>query len=171
LTLIERAAGDEDAVVRLARTQERELRQWLFDPNYVNGDAEANTFTGLLRHLEDEIENDYGVRVELVIVGDCAAGDEVTAIVAAGREAAINSARWSGAELMSIYAEVEPDTLSLYVRDQGRGFDVASVPSDRHGITLSIRQRIAQHGGSVVIKSTLNVGTEIELTLPRTPAK
>ncbi len=171
LTLIERAAGDEDAVVRLARNQERELRQWLFDPNYVNGDAEANTFTGLLRHLEGEIENDYGVRVELVIVGDCAAGDEVTAIIAAGREAAINAARWSGAELIAIYAEVEPEVLSLFVRDQGCGFDVALVPADRHGISLSIQQRLTQHGGTAVVKSTMNVGTEIELTLPRTPPR
>ncbi|MGA7836113.1 MAG: PspC domain-containing protein [Acidimicrobiales bacterium] len=171
LTLIERAAGDEDAVVRLARTQERELRQWLFDPNYVNGNAETNTFTGLLRHLEGEIESDYGVRVELVIVGDCAAGDEVTAIVGAGREAAINAARWSGAESMSIYAEVEAGTLSLFVRDQGRGFDVVTVPSDRHGITLSIQQRITQHGGSALVKSTLGVGTEVELTVPRTTPK
>jgi signal transduction histidine kinase len=167
LTLIERAAGDEAAVVRLARTQERELRQWLFDPDYA-GDGDTSSFSSLLRNLEDEIENDYGVRVELVIVGDCAANDAVTALVAAGREAAINAARWSGAESISVYGEVEPTTLSLFVRDQGRGFDVDAVPGDRRGITLSIRQRVARHGGTTVIKSTDRVGTEIELSLPRT---
>jgi signal transduction histidine kinase len=137
----------------------------------VNGDAAANSFSSLLHHLEDEIENDYGVRVELVMVGDCAAGDEVAALVAAGREAAINAARWSGAELISIYAEVEPDTLSLFVRDQGSGFDVSSIPADRHGISLSIRQRITQHGGTTVVKSTVAVGTEVELSVPRTPPR
>ena len=167
LTLIERAAGDETAVVRLARTQERELRQWLFDPNYVK-DGDASSFASMLRHLENEIENDYGVRVELVMVGDCETNDAVTAIVAAGREAlAINAARWSGAESISIYSEVEPALISLFVRDQGRGFDVNTVPDDRRGITLSISQRIAHFGGEAVIKSTVGVGTEIELSLPR----
>ena len=167
LTLIERAAGDETAVVRLARTQERELRQWLFDPDYVKS-GDASSFTSMLRHLENEIENDYGVRVELVIVGDCATTDAVSAIVAAGREAAINAARWSGAEYISIYGEVEPTTMSLFVRDQGHGFDVSAVPADRRGITLSICQRIAQYGGEAIIKSVEDVGTEIELTVPRT---
>jgi len=32
LTLIERAPANEADVVRLARNQERELRQWLFTP-------------------------------------------------------------------------------------------------------------------------------------------
>ena len=167
LTLIERAAGDEAAVVRLARTQERELRQWLFDPDYVK-DGDSSSFTSMLRHLENEIESDYGVRVELVVVGDGESSDAVTAIVAAGREAAINAARWSGAESVSIYGEVEPTTVSLFVRDQGCGFDVFAVPADRRGITLSIKQRIAQYGGEAVVKSTEGVGTEIELTVPRT---
>ncbi len=167
LTLIERAAGDEAAVVRLARTQERELRQWLFDPDYVN-EGESSSFTSMLRQLENEIENDYGVRVELVMVGDCEKSDAASTIVAAGREAAINAARWSGAEHISVYGEVEPTLISLFVRDQGCGFDVAAVPADRRGITLSISQRIAQHGGEAVIKSTEGVGTEVELSVPRT---
>lgn len=171
LTLIERAAGDEAAVVRLARTQERELRQWLFEPETVESDEDASTFVSLLRHLEDEIENDYDTRVELVIVGDCASTEALVALVAAGREAAINAARWSGAGSISIYAEVEPTALSLFVRDRGRGFDVSSVPSDRHGITLSIRQRIAQHGGSANVKSTVGEGTDVELSVPRVASR
>ncbi len=120
LTLIERSAGDEAAVKRLARTQERELREWLFNPE---GSGDSGTFLSDLRALENEIENDYGVRVDLVVVGDCESNERVTALVAAGREAAINAARWSGSDLVSIYAEVEESTISLFVRDQGSGFD------------------------------------------------
>ena len=167
LTLIERAAGDETAVVRLARNQERELRQWLFEPNHVANGAATSTYASLLHNIENEIESDYGVKVELVIVGDCDAGDAVLALIAAGREAAINAARWSGAGSLSIFAEVESSSVTLFVRDQGKGFDVDAVPSDRQGITLSIRQRITQHGGTVSLKSTLGVGTEVQLALPR----
>ncbi|MGC2486140.1 MAG: PspC domain-containing protein [Acidimicrobiales bacterium] len=164
LTLIERSAGDEVAVKRLARTQERELREWLFNPE---GSSDSGTFLSDLRSLENEIENDYGVRVDLVVVGDCESTDRVTALVAAGREAAINAARWSRSDLVSIYAEVEDTTISLFVRDQGSGFDPEQVVSDRQGIALSIRQRITQRGGEVVLKSTIGEGTEVQLTLPR----
>ncbi|MHB8379281.1 MAG: ATP-binding protein [Acidimicrobiales bacterium] len=168
LTLIERAAGDESAVVRLARNQERELRQWLFDPDHRATDDEVGTFSSKLHSLEDEIESDYGVRVELVVVGDCVADANVLALVAAGREAAINAAQWSEAPSISIYAEVETSALSLFIRDRGKGFDVETVPHDRQGIALSIRQRMAQHGGSSSLKSTRGVGTEVKLDLPRT---
>ena len=164
LTLIERSAGDEGAVKRLARTQERELREWLFNPE---GSVDSGTFLSDLRSLENEIENDYGVRVDLVVVGDCESNERVAALVAAGREAAINAARWSGSDLVSIYAEVEESTINLFVRDQGSGFDPEQVVSDRQGIALSIRQRIAQRGGEALIKSTIGEGTEVQLTLPR----
>ncbi len=164
LTLIERAAGDETAVVRLARNQERELRRWLFDPDAPSEDG--GTFASALRALQSEIENDYKVRVELITVGDCDADDDVTALVAAGREAVINAARWSGANTIAVYGEVESDSLSLFVRDQGRGFDVDAVPSDRQGIALSIRQRMTLRGGTVVLKSHPAMGTDVQLTLP-----
>lgn len=169
LTLIERAAGDETAVTRLARNQERELRQWLFEPEReVHGD-EGGTLTSQLHALESEIENDYGVKVELVAVGDCATNADVLTLVAAAREAAINAARWSDATTISIFAEVEPQTITLFVRDRGNGFDVDAVPRDRQGIALSIRQRMLQHGGMASLKSAFEVGTEVQLALPRKP--
>jgi signal transduction histidine kinase len=167
LTLIERAAGDETAVTRLARNQERELRQWLFEPEHEANGTALSTYAAALHSIENEIENDYGVKVELVIVGDCAANDAVLALVAAGREASINAARWSGAGALSIYAEVEASSVTLFVRDTGKGFEVDTVPSDRQGIALSIRQRMIKLGGTATIKSTLGTGTEVQLTLPR----
>ena len=166
LTLIERAADDRDAVVRLARRQERELRHWLFSDGETGDEAPA-TLAAALRLLEDEIEVDYGVRVELVIVGDCPVDEALNDFVAAGREAVINAARWSGAPMVSIYSEVEAERVTLFVRDLGRGFELASVPADRHGIALSIKERLARRGGSATIKSSAGSGTEVELTLPR----
>jgi signal transduction histidine kinase len=168
LTLIERSAGDEAAVTRLARNQERELRAWLFDPDRTEAGA-ATTYGSLLRALQGEIENDYGVTIELVTVGDCEADERVVALVAAAREAAINAAQWSNAPTVAIYGEVETDAIELFVRDLGRGFDVEAVPSDRHGIALSIRQRMRLHDGSASIKSIIGAGTEVQLTLARTP--
>ncbi len=165
LTLIERAAGNESDVVRLARNQERELRQWLFSPDLVaNG---STSFVGLVGAIEHDIENDYGVKVELVTVGDCVPDDKVTALVAAGREAAINAAKWSESASISIFAEVEQTSVSLFVRDRGVGFDLDAIPADRQGIALSIRQRMAHVGGDVTIDTAIGSGTEVQLVLAR----
>jgi signal transduction histidine kinase len=168
LTLIERAAADEAAVIRLARNQERELRQWLFEPEKSAAASDNGTLSSQLHVIEAEIENDYGVKIELVVVGDCDATSDVLALVAAGREATINAAQWSGAQTISVFAEVETGTISLFVRDQGKGFDTDSVPDDRKGIALSIRQRMTRHGGFTTLRSSLGTGTEVQLNLPRT---
>jgi signal transduction histidine kinase len=166
LTLIERAAANETDVVRLARNQERELRQWLFSPETV---AHAPTsFVGLVGAIEHDMENDYGVRVELVTVGDCVPDDRVVTLVAAGREAAINAAKWSEASSLSIFTEVEPTTISIFVRDRGVGFDIDAIPADRQGVALSIRQRMSQLGGEAFINTEVGSGTEVQLVMPRT---
>ena len=69
--------------------------------------------------------------------------------------------------MVSIFAEVETDTISMFVRDTGIGFDTTTVASDRQGIALSIKQRMNQHGGYATIRSTPGSGTEVQLILPR----
>src|ERR1039458_9447320 len=166
LTLIERAAANESDVVRLARNQERELRQWLFSPE-IRTNA-STSFVGLVGAIEHDVENDYGVRVDLVTVGDCVPDERVTTLVAAGREAAINAAKWSEASSVSIFTEVEPHSISIFVRDRGVGFDLDAIPADRQGIALSIRQRLSQLGGAAFISTAVGDGTEVQLVLPRT---
>ena len=70
-------------------------------------------------------------------------------------------------ETVSLYAEVEPEQVSVFVRDRGVGFDPAAVPEDRHGIAESIRGRLERAGGSASVVSTPGEGTEVELRIPR----
>ena len=72
--------------------------------------------------------------------------------------------------MVSLFAEVEPDSVSLFVRDRGRGFDPAAVPADRKGLAESVQARMARRGGSVTVRSAPGEGTEIGLTMPRAAA-
>lgn len=165
LALIQKRAADDKAVRSLARRQERELRSWLYGG--TNGTADATTIAARLRHELDDLEDHYGVRFDAVLVGDAALDDSGRAVVAAGREAALNAARHAGVETVDVYLEVEPDRVSLFVRDRGRGFDPAAVPADRRGLADSVSGRVRRHGGSAVIRSAPGEGVEIELSVPR----
>ena len=80
----------------------------------------------------------------------------------------MNAARHSGVATASLFVEVEQDRITAYVRDQGAGFDRASVGADRRGIADSIEGRIRGVGGSAEVVSTLGAGTEVRLGVPRT---
>jgi signal transduction histidine kinase len=167
LLLIQKSAAEPTEVIRLARNQERELRHWLFDPRAARVAGGAETFASLAEAIERDVEDAYGVGVELVVVGDCDVDDAVLGILGAGREAAVNAAKWSGTANFSMFAEVEPERVSIFVRDLGAGFDPADVPSDRRGIECSIRERMTRVGGRAIVRSTPGTGTEVELVLPR----
>jgi signal transduction histidine kinase len=163
LTLIQKNAGDSATVARLARSQERDLRSWLFDATPA-GDG---TLAGAMREVVREVEDTYGVDVELVTVGDAEVGEALLPIVAATREAVTNAAKHAGSSLVDIYTEVGPGQVEVFVRDRGAGFDPDAVPSDRQGVRSSIVDRMARHGGSAEIRSTPGTGTEVRLRLPR----
>jgi signal transduction histidine kinase len=171
LALIQRAAGDHGEVTRLARAQERELRAWLFEgrsPGSFTG--EVSTVSQAVTVIEGDVEASHRVAVESVTVGDCALTVELRALLAAGKEATVNAAKWSGASSVSLFVEVEPTQVSVFVRDRGRGFDPEAVADDRQGIAESVRARMTRHGGTAVIRSSPGQGTEVELIMPRTGA-
>ena len=171
LALIQRRADDPQQVVALARAQERELRSWLFDgraPGSIEG-ADLTLGAGV-RQIQQDIEARHGIAVEVVLVGDCELDEDLRALLAAGREATVNSAKWSGAPVVSVFAEVEPGAVSLYVRDRGQGFDPELVPADRKGLAQSVHARMARRGGTASVRTAPGEGTEVSLRMPRSPA-
>ena len=85
----------------------------------------------------------------------------------AAREAMVNAAKHARSDEISVYAEVEPTSVSVFVRDRGVGFDPGTVAPDRRGIVDSIESRVRRAGGSATITSSPGTGTEVELTMPR----
>jgi signal transduction histidine kinase len=163
LALIQKAAEDPREVARLARSQERELRGWLYRPPGSDG----GQFAATLEVAAAEVEEAHGVAVEVVVVGDCEVDASVGALVAAAREAMVNAAKHAGVDQVRVYAEVEPTGLSVFVRDRGTGFDPAAVPADRFGLAQSVIGRMERNGGTAAVRSVPGEGTEVHLEMPR----
>jgi signal transduction histidine kinase/phage shock protein PspC (stress-responsive transcriptional regulator) len=163
LALIQRT-DDPAEMVALARGQERELRTWLYGKTPA---GPADSLSGALDAIAAEVERAHRTRIEVVLVGDCPLDDGVRALVHACREAMVNAARHARARGVSVYAEVEEDVVTAFVRDQGVGFAREAVPADRRGIAESIEGRMERNGGLAVIESTPGRGTEVRLAVPR----
>jgi signal transduction histidine kinase len=162
LTLIQKRT-DEPAVLRLARSTERELRAWLYGAR----PADVDDFASAVRTAAAEIEDRYTVNVELIAVGTCPMDEPTRAIVGAVREALTNAARHGQVRRVSVFTEVAETEVLALVRDRGRGFDPSVRPGpDRRGIPDSIEARMRQQGGTVSIRSTPGEGTEVELRMP-----
>ncbi|RJK92658.1 ATP-binding protein [Vallicoccus soli] len=162
LTLIQRSVDDPREVARLARSQERELRTWLYRPV---ADPET-TLTAAVERVAAEVEDAHGVAVEVVVVGDRALDEHLRAMLLATREALVNAAKYAGGAAISVYAEVEPDQVTVFVRDRGPGFDLDAVPEDRLGVRQSVIGRMDRHGGTAVVRTARGEGTEVQLQMP-----
>jgi signal transduction histidine kinase len=163
LTLIQRHVDDPREVTRLARSQERELRGWLY-----RGRADPDQdLAAALERAAAEVEDAHGIAIEVVVVGDCPMDEHLAALRDAAREALVNAAKYAGGAPVSLYAEVEPDQVTAFVRDRGPGFDPDDVPEDRLGLRQSVRGRMSRNGGTAVVRSAPGDGTEVQLEMPR----
>ena len=132
----------------------------------ANDPADAG-LTDALAAAAAEVEDTYALSVRPVVVGgDRTLDDDLRALVLAAREAMVNAAKHAGVDEVSVFAEVEPDEVNVFVRDRGAGFDPDAVPEDRHGLADSVRGRMARHGGSVRLRSRAGEGTEVHLRMP-----
>ena len=119
-----------------------------------------------LEQAAAEVEDTYAISVETVVVGDAECDERVTALVAAAREALVNAARHANVQTVSLYAEVEADEISVFVRDRGAGFDPEQVLPDRYGLAQSVIGRMERNGGTAVVRSAPGEGTEVHLEAP-----
>lgn len=158
LALIQRS-DDPRKMVTLARAQERELRAWLYDGRV----ARPDTLRNAIQEAASRVEESYDVPVDVVFVGDHAIDEATTALTQAAAEAMANAAKHSGATQVSVFVEASPETVDVFVGDQGMGFDLESVPADRRGIDDSIRGRMARVGGTATITTARGEGTEVHL--------
>jgi signal transduction histidine kinase len=162
LALIQRKAPENREVNRLARRQERQLRAWL---NGGPALTAGNTLSGALIRAAEEVEDEYDVIVEMSTAGDRDLDERGAGVVLAAREAMTNAARFAGVDRIYVLSETSDDQIRLVVRDQGVGFDPDAVSEDRRGVRESIVGRLQRLGGTATIRSAVDDGTEVELSL------
>ena len=161
LALIQQKAGPHSDAARLARAQERDLREWLF----TGAPTGPVDLAAELRGIATVVEREFAVHVDVVSVGTT--DREVPeALLAAAREAILNAARHAGGSV-SVYVESSPTAIEVSITDRGPGFSVGAIPADRMGVRESILARMQRAGGTATVQAGPGgSGTEIRLALP-----
>jgi signal transduction histidine kinase len=159
LAIIERRAADED-LVRLAREQDRELRNYLFGQERQSA---VTDLVGVLRRAADRFETTFGVRTQVLVGGELPKldGVHVEALSKAVGEALTNVGKHAHAHRVVVF--IEPDDqgrIFCSVKDDGRGFD-PSADGSGVGIASSIVTRMYEVGGRAEIHSRPGEGTEV----------
>ncbi len=159
LHAIRLTAEDPGEVRHLARSQELELRRTIAEMRSRFDDS----FRAALLGARDDVEDLYRIEIDAVIRGDAEVTDELWLIVDAAREAMVNAAKHSSDDKIELFSEIVNDTLSVYIRDRGTGYDTGQVDRTR-GIGRHIA-KVEDAGGETTITSQLGAGTEITLTM------
>ncbi|MEO6317717.1 MAG: ATP-binding protein [Acidimicrobiales bacterium] len=157
LAVVQRRATDPD-LARLARDQERELREYLFGDEPAGGELGPR-----LRQAAARFEDHFDGQARVVLADDLPKldGPVVDALVGAVHEALTNAGKHGEARSVTVYAEPgEHSAVFCSIKDDGAGFDDAP---EGVGINRSIRRRLAEVGGRVEIDGNPGRGTEVRL--------
>ena len=167
LALIRARSDDPAEVARMARAQERELREWMYDERPAPGTSVAAAVRAVVAEVEDSRSGPSGdpVAIESVLVGDRVPDADTEALIQATREALVNAVV-HGRPPVSLYLEVGTAEVEVFVRDHGEGFDVESIGPDRFGVRESIMGRVRRRGGSATVTCRPGRGTEVHLRVP-----
>ena len=158
LQVIRTDADDADRVRYLVRSEERSIDRMI---NRYRHPGPAG-FEAAILEVRDEVEDLHSVEIRTVIRDDVPLTPPVAVAVDATREALTNAARHSGAAVVNLYAEAHDNSVRVFVRDRGVGFDPTTVEEGR-GMRHSLRQRMEDAGGTLHITSTPGLGTEVEI--------
>jgi signal transduction histidine kinase len=156
-------------LAEMAAGQERALRSLILrDPEADQTPAGAASLRAALEALAAE-------RALPVTVGATGAlwlpARQVEELSAAVRQALDNVVEHAGASRVALFAEEDEGAVVLTVRDDGRGFTYDErrlLAEGKIGLAKSVKGRVEQLGGGMVVTSRPGAGTEIELRVPTT---
>jgi signal transduction histidine kinase len=155
-------------LAEMAGGQERALRSLILrDPDEEETPAGAASLRAALEALAGE------ERSLPVTVGATGAlwlpARHVEELAAAVRQALDNAVEHAGATRVALFAEEDAGAVVLTVRDDGRGFvydERRLLAEGKIGLAKSIKGRVEQLGGTMVVTSRPGAGTEVELRVP-----
>ena len=147
-------ADEPDEVRYLARQQERDLRMAIaaLRSRYVD------SYRVALLAARDEVETMYRVEIDPVVRSDVEMSERLSTIIDAAREAMLNSAKHSGSSTVELFSEMSAESMVVFIKDRGTGFDVARI-SPHRGIGRCI-DRVQALGGTGRVSSVTGQGTE-----------
>ena len=161
LALVSRRSADPE-LAAVAAEQERSLRRLVAGPVEPVPTGEAD----LLALLPSGSDVETAAPAGAVLLPAATA----TELAAAVGEAVANARRHGGGRAW-LLVEDEPDAVTVSVRDDGPGIPdgrlAEAQAQGRLGVSRSIRGRLADLGGTVVVDSAPGRGTEVEMRVPR----
>jgi two-component system NarL family sensor kinase len=128
---------------------------------------EGRTLTEALTALVAEWSAKWSVPARLEVAGPQRALPHAveTSLYRIAQEALSNVARHAAARHVVVRLTMHGAQAQLDVEDDGRGFDAAHIPPGRYGL-IGLNERARLLGGSLVLESTPDEGTRIEVTIP-----
>ncbi|HSL25739.1 MAG TPA: ATP-binding protein [Acidimicrobiia bacterium] len=159
LHVIRMGTADMSEIRYLARLQERELRRTIDEYRSPH----EHSFRAELLGARDQVEDMCRVEIQSVIRDDAELSRPLEELVAAAREAMMNAAKHSGADLIHLYSEIVDGRARVNVRDRGRGFEDAI--TDHHGLADSLVHRMQAVGGEVLVESVAGRGTDVTISV------
>jgi len=83
------------------------------------------------------------------------------------QEALTNVARHAQAARVTVELHATPETVTLRVADDGRGFDPAAIQTGSTMGLRGMRERLARLGGTLTVDAVPGAGTRLVACLPR----
>jgi PAS domain S-box-containing protein len=117
----------------------------------------------LVQQLCDVLTGRIRIPVDITIEGDAQIPEEVKiAFYRVTQESFNNIAKHAYATQVNAVLQSGPNECRLTIHDNGRGFDLDAVNSEKLGLKI-MRERVEEIGGDLRVESTPNHGTHITL--------
>ncbi|MGX7106764.1 sensor histidine kinase [Hutsoniella sourekii] len=153
------------AVEKIISKAQTEMRALLLHlrPIELNNRSLKEGLIQLLQELESKIEAGIDWDIDSINL-ESGIEDHLFRI---SQEAVSNTLRHADATHLAVMLKDKGDSVVLQVIDNGKGFDPNNQEESGNYGLVNIRERSQSLGGELLIKSATNLGTTIQVTIPK----